>query len=86
MILGQLRIGARATTYAALVGNDHNDQWRMLCIILRMARYDIGERRKCSVQQGNLCTNFITDLKSKLAFVTIKFFEDSGGLVSVVAL
>ena len=58
----------------------------MLCIILRMARYDIGERRKCSVQQGNLCTNFVTDLKSKLAFVKIKFFEDSGGLVSVVAL
>ena len=57
-----------------------------MCIILRMARYDIGERRKCSVQQGNLCTNFITDLKSKLAFDTIKFFEDSGGLVSVVAL
>ena len=28
------------------VGNDHNDQWKMLGIILRMARYDLGENKK----------------------------------------
>ena len=38
------------------------------------------------MQQSNLCTNFVTNLKSKLAFDKIKFFEDSGGLVSVVPL